>query len=123
MKKISLRTPEGEERYRQQREKRKGDDCPLCNDKETLQFFTYWRIVENSFPYDQFAEVHHMILPLEHKGERDLTTPEKEELLSLKETYIAEHYNFIMESTHLQKSIPQHFHLHLIIPKEPKESV
>lgn len=119
MKTVTLRTPETEELYKKRKEERNSATCPLCEDKETLHAFTHWRIVENSFPYDVFAEVHHMILPLRHITERELTEQECAELLAIKEGYIAEHYNFVMEPTATQKSIPSHFHLHLVVPKTP----
>lgn len=91
--------------------------CRLCEAK-TLKNFTYWRIIPNSFPYDRIATVHHMLVPLRHTAERDLTVAEREELRSLKQaTYLNDNYEFIIEATRDTKSIPAHLHFHLVFTK------
>jgi hypothetical protein len=57
-----------------------------------------------------------MIVPLRHVGEDELSEEEKAELLAIKKSYINEHYDYSLEAT--GKSIPNHFHLHLIVTKE-----
>jgi diadenosine tetraphosphate (Ap4A) HIT family hydrolase len=114
----TLRTREGEERY-------KGlikngyfnDGCKLCA-KEPLKEFKYWKIVENAFPYDRIAEVHHMVLPKRHAKDLELTEEESQELDEIKYTYIHQSYSYILEATHHTRSIPDHFHLYLIITKD-----
>jgi diadenosine tetraphosphate (Ap4A) HIT family hydrolase len=92
-------------------------ECPLCAADAILQFKN-WKLITNKFPYDRVCEVHHMIVPNRHIIEYELTQEEKEELLEIKHTYINETYTFVLEATQRNKSIPSHFHLHLIIPKE-----
>lgn len=89
--------------------------CRMCND-ETLVEFTHWRIITNLFPYDNIAQTHHLLIPKRHVVERELTPAEVAELLNLKETSLNDTYTFIFEPLPKQKSIPQHFHLHLIVP-------
>lgn len=90
--------------------------CSLC-EKTALEEFLYWRIVENIFPYDVIAATHHMIIPRRHITERELTPEEMEELQHIKETFL-QRYDHIIENTYHMKSIPTHFHLHLIICKD-----
>lgn len=90
--------------------------CPLC-DTEPLKIFKYWKIIENDFPYDLIAKTHHMIVPIRHEAEKDLTEEELAELGEIKENYINQGYDYIIEPTVKNKSIPGHFHLHLIIGK------
>jgi diadenosine tetraphosphate (Ap4A) HIT family hydrolase len=90
--------------------------CALC-EKEAIETFTHWRVVPNSFPYDMIAQTHHMLVPVRHVKEFELTDDEREELLQLKRGYVQK-YHFILEATEQSKSIPQHFHLHLIIGKK-----
>jgi len=109
----SLRTPECKERYSEYL-KTMPDGCPLC-EKEPLQDFGLWRIVDNSYPYDRIAKVHHMIIPARHVSEDGLTKEEQEQFRELKNSYIADNYDWIIEATHNNKSLPAHFHLHLLI--------
>lgn len=85
--------------------------CPLC-EKKALRTFTFWKVVPNDFPYDLIAEVHHMLVPLRHSTEAELTTEEYNELVAIK-SELSE-YDFIAEAMPHWKSIPAHFHLHLL---------
>lgn len=111
---ISLRTPETEERYAAVKKLRAPSECGICSDA-TLREFTHWRIIANRFPYDSIASVHHMVVPTVHKPEESLTSEEWEELDAIKRTYIAEKYEIVLETMPTKKSIPDHFHLHLIV--------
>jgi hypothetical protein len=91
--------------------------CPLCA-TEAIEQFKYWKIITNKFPYDRVSEVHHMMVPNRHVTEYELTEEEKAELLEIKHAYINDTYIFMLEAMQRHKSIPAHFHLHLIIPKE-----
>ncbi len=92
------------------------DSCPLCS-KTSIIEFNYWRIVNNNFPYDLIAEVHHMILPKQHMKEEGLSLEEYRELINIKDNYLNENYTHIIEALPKTKSIPEHFHLHLIKEK------
>jgi hypothetical protein len=110
-----LRTEERERLYAAYRSRGElARECVLCG-KTPLESFRFWKIVENSFPYDQIAETHHMILPFRHIIESELNAEELKELAELKAGSINEKYDFIMEPTQKRKTIPKHFHLHLIV--------
>ncbi len=112
-----LRDPELTNKYRARLDEiSKEGNCPLC-DESALQLFKYWKIVNNEYPYDLIASVHHMVTPLRHVQEGDLLLEELDELRSLKEGIINSDYDIIMEPTIKGKSIPGHFHLHLIVLK------
>ncbi len=89
--------------------------CPLCDEKEMLQTFTYWQIMPNRFPYDKVAKVHHMLVPLRHASWTELTAEELAEFEEIKRGYVDSHYQYMVEATSSLKSIPAHFHLHLLI--------
>ena len=72
------------------------NSCALCS-LVTLQEFTYWRVVENTFPYDAVASLHHMLLPLRHTDGEDLSFEETEELRGLKKSVLNDDYNFVLE--------------------------
>lgn len=92
--------------------------CVLC-EREARKEFTWWKIIVNKFPYDRIASVHDMLVPKRHATEDELTEDEKCELREIKRTEIHD-YQFIIEPTPHVKSIPTHFHLHLIVGKDIK---
>lgn len=114
----SLRTPEAEERY--QKAKEGGilnNGCRLC-ELEGSRTFTHWKIVPNDFPYDRIAHRHDMIVSRRHTQEPNLLEEERTELEMIKREYIDTTYEWIMEPTFHQKSVPGHFHLHLLVTKD-----
>jgi len=58
-----------------------------------------------------------MLIPNRHVSEGNLTKEESQELQDIKGSYINTEYDWIIEPTHKNKSIPGHFHLHLIVGK------
>src|SRR5690606_36300887 len=91
--------------------------CPLC-EAVSLKEFEYWRVVDNRYPYDKISQIHHMVIPKRHVIENVLTNAEKDELIIIKDTYLGQHYAYMLEALTGQKSIPEHFHLHVLVPKE-----
>lgn len=89
--------------------------CPLCSG-HSISTFKFWKIILNDFPYDRIAETHHMIIPLRHVNELELTKEEKDEFYKIKYLKLQE-YDLIVEAAQRNKSIPTHFHLHLINTK------
>jgi hypothetical protein len=113
----SMRSPEMKNRYKEWQVSHGMDiGCQLC-ERQAIHLFSYWKIVENIFPYDLIAEKHHMLVPLRHVAEGGLVDGELKELRSIKEGIVNEDYDFLLESTDKTKTVPQHFHLHLIQTK------
>lgn len=88
------------------------NSCPLCKETAVVGYKS-WKIIPNDFPYDLIADVHDMIVPLRHVDESGLSDEEKAELLEIKNSALSE-YDIVVEATKRNKSIPAHFHLHLI---------
>jgi len=113
----TFRTVKAEKEYKAFR---KGLDtnaeCQLCI-KKPIKTFEYCNIVQNVFPYDKIAQIHHMIIPKRHISEDKLSKQELKELLEIKELKLHGEYDYIIEATMRRKSIPAHFHLHLIVIK------
>jgi len=86
--------------------------CRLCVATEIMSF-EHWKIIKNEFPYDLIAKAHDMIVPKRHVNEEELTPREWEELHKIKYSSL-QTYDILMEGTRRTKSIPQHFHIHLI---------
>ena len=91
--------------------------CQLCA-RKTLKEFKYWKILKNDFPWDLVAKVHDMLVPKRHVVEEKLTNPEKKEFDKIKKSYVEKHYGTIAESTRKKKSIPSHFHIHLLVARD-----
>lgn len=114
---VFLRTPETEERYKAHIARGGIKVCPLCHE-EPLQQFTYWKILTNAFPYDKVFQTHHLLVPMRHVAEEELNEAERAELQTIKNDYIGDHYQSILEQARDAKSIPGHFHLHLVVFKD-----
>lgn len=79
-----------------------------------------WAIVENEYPYDQIALVHHLLVPTRSfASAKDMEAEELWELDRIKDE-IAEtrEYDVIMENIPHRRTAPGHYHLHLIKYKE-----
>ena len=109
----TLRTKQSEEEY----QKNKDIICPLC-ERESIHKFKYSKIIQNNFPYDKIAKIHHMIVPFRHVTENELTGDELVEFNEIKQKYLYPEYEYLIESSMKKKSIPEHFHLHLIVSKD-----
>lgn len=90
--------------------------CKLCAAPH-LKTFTHWVIISNKFPYDRIASRHEMIVPKRCVKEYEITNEEWTEFRTIKENVIQKEYDFILEATIKKKSIPGHFHLHLVVVK------
>ena len=114
---VSLCTQEGKKKYKEHLEARTSlGACPLC-EKKSIKDFLLWKLTENSFPYDQIAKTHHMLIPIRHVSEEELSGEELEELKSIKKDFIHIAYDWILEAAPKNQTIPDHFHLHLIVGK------
>ena len=114
--KVRLRTTKTAKQYERHRRSGAMDHvCMLCK-KLSKKKLKHWKIVVNDFPYDKIAERHDMIVPKRHVKEEELTAGELAELRELKKT-VLQRYDYTLEATHKLKSIPDHFHLHLLTVK------
>lgn len=111
----TMRTPQTEAAYKAYiDEGGLAAGCVLCA-KPALKEFRSWKIIKNDFPYDKIAMQHDMIIPLRHAAQDEVTNEEWQELNEIKESYIHPTYEWMMEATNIKKSIPSHFHIHLVI--------
>lgn len=112
----AFRTPEMAAKYKALRESGHLErTCPLC-DAPGIVTFTYWKIIPNTYPYDRVAKRHDMVVPLRHTSEGELSAEEWAEYGTIKQSHLQE-YDYILEATVKKKSIPAHFHLHLVDAK------
>jgi hypothetical protein len=115
----TLRTKKTEDKYERYKKNKKSHAlCPLCTDK-ALKSFKYWKILRALFPYNRIAKRHHMIVSIRHVKENKLNQKELMELKNIKKNFINKKggYHYIMEAVQKHKTIPDHFHLHLITLK------
>ena len=81
-----------------------------------IRSYGHWYIVENQYPYDRVAEVHHMLVPIRRFSERgEMEYYESDELrFILRELALNEEYDSLIENFPHERTVPEHFHLHLI---------
>jgi len=91
--------------------------CRIC-EAPAVKDFQYWKIIRNSFPYDRIAVEHDMIVPKRHTTEQELSKEEWAEFQKIKTADINTSYEYLIEAVHKLKSIPGHFHLHLIVAND-----
>lgn len=113
----ALRTPETWARY-QNAPKRRDGSCFMCDldGIVIIKEYQHWVIIENQYPYDTVAEVHHLLVPREHEPRADELSvhciDESSDIMSEleKEGY----YDCIISNFPVGQSQKQHFHAHLI---------
>lgn len=113
----TLRTPETDQRYKEHIQNGGLEECPLCRIEPT-KTFTYWKIIPNEFPYDRVTDTHDMIVPLRHTAETELTHEERAELTTIQRGYVADTYQYMLEAMKNFRSVPAHYHIHLITLKD-----
>lgn len=110
---LGFRTKKSEQKYHRNIDK----ECPICK-RAALKSFENWKVIKNNFPYDRIAKTHDMLVPLRHVDENSLNQKELDEFKEIKNNFIKDSkYHYIIEANSKLKSIPEHFHLHLIILK------
>ncbi len=113
----SLRTPDLQEKYTQYRKTvdiSSPHSCPLCVDKP-IELYVHWKLIRNDFPYNKIAEKHLMLVPLRHVVEADFTPEEVVELRTIKHDILTSpEFDMVIEIDEFYKTIPSHFHLHVI---------
>ena len=112
----TLRKPETLFKYEERIKAGTLPKCFFCSAK-SLKEYKYWKVVENEFPYDEIASESHIISPRRHVTETGLTKKEIEEYKKIK-MELNEKYDITVENSPKLKSIPMHYHLHLLILKE-----
>lgn len=110
----SLRTKEGNRRYQ---DAIAGGlleaGCPICKDVP-LKRFKAWKIMKNAYPYDKIAVKHDILVPLRHVRSEEITQEEWLEFNEIKNAYVSENYEWLIESVARKRSIPDHYHMHLV---------
>lgn len=91
--------------------------CRLCQ-IEPIKDFKYWKILDNEYPWDLVAKINHILIPKRHVIYSKLNNAEKKEFDKIKLDYIEKKYIMMVEVTDRQKSIPSHFHVHLLVLKK-----
>ncbi len=83
-----------------------------------IKEYKYWKILKNEYPWDLMAKTHDMIVPKRHVSFEKLNSAEKKEFDLIKKNYLEKKYTHLIEVSDKGKSIPSHFHVHLIILRD-----
>ena len=120
VRKTFVRSPETMQRYIEYKSRMQESEDPLSRLKSTpIKEFEHWLIVNNEFPYDMFAEVHHMLVLKNDTpfSWHQLPDAQMREFMELKDGYIADNYDMMIENLPSAQTVPGEFHLHLIVLK------
>ena len=110
-----LRTEETALAYEEDIETRDPEKgCRLCEFETTIKEFDNWVLMKNKFPYDRYFTKSDMLVPKRHVTEGQLNDMELAELARIKRDVLYIDYDSVMEHFPSSRSIPEHFHYHLI---------
>jgi diadenosine tetraphosphate (Ap4A) HIT family hydrolase len=85
----------------------------------SIKEYEYWRIIENKFPYDTIAKVHHMLVPKQQTASwLDISLSESAELDLLIMYELPKDYDMILLNFPKAQSVKDWLHFHLIVVKE-----
>ncbi|MDR3519486.1 MAG: hypothetical protein P4L63_01185 [Candidatus Pacebacteria bacterium] len=90
--------------------------CRLCQIKP-IKKFKYWKIINNEYPWDLIAKINHILVSKRHTTYEKLNQAERKEFDFIKASYLEKNYGHMVETTNKRKSIPDHFHIHLLVLK------
>lgn len=108
---MDRRTPESSLVYK---EALKNGAVANFAERPAVQDFKNWKIIDNEYPYDAIAAVHHMLVPKKKiEDPLQLSQEELEEYLLIRRIFTKD-YDVIWENTKTQKTVPEHYHVHLI---------
>jgi hypothetical protein len=107
---MSPRLAPTEQRYKNAKE---GGQTISLLDETPIKDFKYFKIIENSFPYDAIAKTHHMlVIKRECSTVSVMTQAEKDELEDIKISEFT-NYHCIIEN-YQARSITAIWHVHLV---------
>jgi len=86
--------------------------CIFCAKDDLIKEYEHWILVENKYPYDAIFSTHNMLAPKAHVTER--TKLYKDEIEELDELLQELDYDMCILNKKKRRSIPQHYHLHLV---------
>jgi len=119
-RRLLLRTEKTATAYENaQEEQVAGSTCRLCADPEVIREYEHWRLMPNRFPYDRLFSKSDMLVLRRHSDEYGIREDERAELLELKTSVLVDEYDAFLEQLPKQRSIPHHFHVHLVQYRRP----
>jgi hypothetical protein len=115
-RRLLLRSEETASRYEVEIEERKHSAhiCPLCEFEDVIREFEHWVIMKNKFPYDRYFSKSDMLVSRRHAAEDAITDKERDEYHYIRTHMLGDEYDTVMNHLPKQKSLPNHYHVHLI---------
>ncbi len=119
---FTLRTPEAEHFYQEQKGLQDPNWCFLCARDLLRQEFRHWFICENRYPYTEITKRHDLLAPKRHiKSIEELTKEEFEELKSILFQINCRQlgkYDQVQYNVPEKQSCKFHFHLQLLVLRD-----
>ena len=117
MKRKTYRSKKIEEEYQKVLGTLEGKPCFMCNN-EPVHTWKRWKLFVNNFPYDEIAEKNMLLCLNDHREE--MNGEDFKELQTIKKLKFMSEYHGLLENLAGSKSIPDHFHFHVIKRLEDK---
>lgn len=118
MKKLNqktLRTPKTQKKYMDYLSNDYTGNCIFCAKELLVKEYKYWLLIKNRFPYDKVYTNHLLLAPKRHVAELyEITEAEHQELDKLFDEIP---HNQVILNKRADRSIPRHFHFHLVTIK------
>lgn len=112
----TLRTSKTQKEYMSFLQANYDGKCIFCARDLLVKEYKYWILVKNRFPYDRVYEKHCMLATKRHVEELyELTHDEHMELDTLFDEI---EHNQVILNRRANRSIPRHFHVHLVTIKQ-----
>lgn len=112
---VTLRTPENQKRYMEFLKNKYQGNCIFCAKDLLVKEFDLWILLKNRFPYDRVYKNHYLLAPKRHVEELYQLTPE--EHTELDKIFDEIPHNQVILNRRSDRSIPRHFHFHLVTIK------
>jgi hypothetical protein len=104
---FTLRTEESELAYANSKEKKSLDQ------EDKIREWDFWYLINNRFPYDTVAEVHHLLLPRSGRPMRELHNNEWDNFYDIIDE-LGNDYSVMMWNFPRQQSVKNLLHYHLV---------
>ena len=109
------RLPETESRYKRYIE---SGEKPNFATRVPLKQYRHWKVINNEYPYDYIAAVHHLLIPKRAVEDPLLLKQEELDEFFLIRRLMVRDYDLFMENAPRRSSLKDWYHVHLIKLKD-----
>lgn len=117
-RKITLRTKDLQKSYDEHLKLHTGI-CIFCAKDLLIKEYKFWVLLQNKFPYNKWGNEHWLLAPKRHVEEEIYLL--EDERIELYKILASLNYNMQILNKKEDRSVPHHFHYHLLTLKKYAE--